>query len=91
VAEEGIFIWNRHNTILNFIILLKTVVFFFFLEKLDAGIMLVICGIEPDNDYCLFVLQASEAQTSGLTPSWLRGLTNATRSYRFGISSLSDS
>jgi molecular chaperone DnaK len=29
---------------------------------------------------CL-ISHASEAQTSGLTPSWLRGLTNATRSY----------
>jgi molecular chaperone DnaK len=27
------------------------------------------------------ISHASEAQTSGLTPSWLRGLTNATRSY----------
>jgi hypothetical protein len=63
MAEEEIFIWNRHNTILNFIILLKTVVFFFFLEKLDVGIMDVICGIEPDND-CRFVCSAGLRSTN---------------------------
>jgi hypothetical protein len=45
--------------------------------------MILICEVCPDDDTGLADMQASESQTLGLTPSWLRGWTAASRAYRF--------
>jgi hypothetical protein len=48
-----------------------------------GSIIFLICEICPDDDTGLADMQASESRTLGLTPSWLRGWTAASRAYRF--------
>jgi hypothetical protein len=43
--------------------------------------MILTCEICPDDDTGLADMQASESQTLGLTSSWLRGWTAASRAY----------
>jgi hypothetical protein len=55
---------------------------FFSRNLIEPGsITILICEICPDDDTGLADMQASESQTLGLTPSWLRGLTAASRAY----------